>query len=647
MEVSVSGWEGLDADCIVQIRAAHTRRQAKLGAQVPFEFPLLPCSVSDLKLEAYQPLCSKTVALSPDAERYILRLPGYGGTGEETKLSLDIKDADTSVNASAPSSPPGRTVGSNAEASEPALKEPSFEKKVEAGADAREYINRHDVVNSIQDMLASVLRAKPDDPYAFMTAHARGLKPDADYANLKQMMLESAPQAPPKQNVESEGFAALGKDAAQPAVPAPVTPEKDSQNIEPKTVTPIKQTPSVKKKGASALLNGFRSGNLEKIVNNMEETGIEDPAAKVAEKISEQKSPTAQASDAVPGSLQWQHPSVAVPVFASAVKQGLPIAQWLPSMCSWTGQPILPPLKKKQASPAEKKVVTASKESPARESSKELSPTTRRPEKIVTDMNCGQRSGAVTKIVADMEESGVAGAPYDPCSPRKPSNRSPRHKEAEPAPASFGIVIHIEESGVAEAAVKVGEEQPKENAKQELQVLGVPRDPCSPRKPSKRSPRLQEVEPAPAASYGPVALTDAEFLADNKQLISSNDLMRAEIERLKAELGEDTQSDPSGGAFAELQTKNTELCTAYERLTNEFSSLQGDQQKTQQILTRFCVDLEGMAKDMRGKLSSLEVTAAPASSEQEFECQRLIGANAELAKANQKLQEAIDVLQRT
>merc|ERR1740117_1038826 len=57
------------------IHAGQTRRQAKLNAGAPFQFPCLPLNANPLRVEIYKPLGSKSLNLSPDAHAYTVKMP--------------------------------------------------------------------------------------------------------------------------------------------------------------------------------------------------------------------------------------------------------------------------------------------------------------------------------------------------------------------------------------------------------------------------------------------------------------------------------------------------------------------------------------------------------------------------------------------
>mmetsp|Transcript_12325 Transcript_12325/g.23054 ORF Transcript_12325/g.23054 Transcript_12325/m.23054 type:complete len:953 (-) Transcript_12325:143-3001(-) len=196
MEVKVLEHEGIANDNILMIRAGPMRRQAKLNAGLPFQFPSLPLNANPFKVEVFQPLGSKSLILSPDAEVYSVNLPA---TDHATwsKIQLEIKDMPVGgtggtggmegQNNTEPL-PPREPVGddliedgsknedqiSNKKAQNDESLRRVEKAKAEAALAAKGYLHKHNLVNFVQEMLTTVLKEKPFDPYCYMRDYARG-----------------------------------------------------------------------------------------------------------------------------------------------------------------------------------------------------------------------------------------------------------------------------------------------------------------------------------------------------------------------------------------------------------------------------------------------------------------------------------------
>lgn len=92
MEVSISGSQGFSPDHVVLVRAGQVRRQAKLGASAKLQFPSLPVNASPLQVEVFEPLGSKTVSLSEDAESYCVRMPPPPAGTSCSSLRLRVQE---------------------------------------------------------------------------------------------------------------------------------------------------------------------------------------------------------------------------------------------------------------------------------------------------------------------------------------------------------------------------------------------------------------------------------------------------------------------------------------------------------------------------------------------------------------------------
>lgn len=190
MEVKVLEAEGITNDSIIMIRAGPMRRQAKLNAGLPFQFPSLPLNANPFKVEVFQPLGSKSLMLSPDAESYVVNLPATE-FAQSSKIQLEIKDtpvggtgATEGPVAADPALPPqiGDDLDDGSKKEDQILSKKdqndrADKAKAEAALAAKSYLHKHDLVNFVQEMLTTVLKEKPFDPYRYMRDYARGQLP--------------------------------------------------------------------------------------------------------------------------------------------------------------------------------------------------------------------------------------------------------------------------------------------------------------------------------------------------------------------------------------------------------------------------------------------------------------------------------------
>jgi hypothetical protein len=184
------------------------RRQAKLGASLPFQFPALPLNANPFKVEVLKPICSKNVALSVDADRYIVRFPDSGDGLSQLQLLVQDSLGLATISAEGPA-PVAQKDGGAADVSaekDGDAAEDSAKKKAEAAAAAREFLQKHSMVAYVQDMLARVLKERPEDPYKFMCAHAKGgLGQGEDLDNFGDDAPEAAAQKADNDGLDDAG----------------------------------------------------------------------------------------------------------------------------------------------------------------------------------------------------------------------------------------------------------------------------------------------------------------------------------------------------------------------------------------------------------------------------------------------------------
>jgi hypothetical protein len=216
MQVEVLGSENIAPDSILMIRAGAMRRQTKLSAGQPFQFPSLPVNSNPFKIELYQSLGSQSITLSQHAKEYEIKLPGEQPGSPDSVIKLEVIDR----------APGGERV---AEIEDSELNKKKVEdeaKKDEASKDARLYLQNHGLVGFVQKMLGDVLKAKPHDPFAFMAGIASGVEDSGAETN-------KAPTAKcPVENFGDDEDACQGPDTGQKiAVPETQAAVADREDI--------------------------------------------------------------------------------------------------------------------------------------------------------------------------------------------------------------------------------------------------------------------------------------------------------------------------------------------------------------------------------------------------------------------------------
>lgn len=157
MEVHVAGAGGLPLGSVLSVKAGQTRRQAPLNLVEgqPLRFPSLPFNAKPFKVEVLAPLGGLAVDLVPGTESY--RVP-IG----EAYINLEVKEAPQHCGKSAAAlKAADRNTGGDA----------AVQSRVAAALSARDYLDDHNLVSVVQEMVHFVIRERPPRPYAFMSAY--------------------------------------------------------------------------------------------------------------------------------------------------------------------------------------------------------------------------------------------------------------------------------------------------------------------------------------------------------------------------------------------------------------------------------------------------------------------------------------------
>jgi len=197
MEVKVKSATGFPEGCILSVRAGQLRRQGPINCDRAMCFTTGVIDANPFKVDVFAPLASKRVTLVPNKTTYDLTL----GEGESTmQLELDI--ADKVESGVAVNNGESRTV-----------------RRQKAATETQEYIDQHQLVQFVQNLMQSVLAEKPVDPFAYMEANLRA-------ARIGVMGKESIPPTIVSPVAASKRLSRKGTGEASAPVVAP-TPGKN------------------------------------------------------------------------------------------------------------------------------------------------------------------------------------------------------------------------------------------------------------------------------------------------------------------------------------------------------------------------------------------------------------------------------------
>lgn len=172
MELHVVETEGIPDGCVLSVRAGATRRQAPVSSDRPFRFN---CSVEEaapFKVDVLEPVATARLILRPGEERrsdcqYTIPLEpsnSFEGSGPSPTPPPGNKDMFVTIAVS-----PGDETQEAEEAArtDDAEKGPSNSRIGQANA-AREYLDKHNLVEFTQLLVQSVIKEQPERPYEFM-----------------------------------------------------------------------------------------------------------------------------------------------------------------------------------------------------------------------------------------------------------------------------------------------------------------------------------------------------------------------------------------------------------------------------------------------------------------------------------------------
>lgn len=178
MELTVLSHNGVPESGVLSIRAGSVRRQATIAALgKPLKFPNAPEDCVTFKVDVMDLLGSARLAYIPQETDYALSLDpvAAGGWGKEP-AAMDIAFrvtratggvAGPNVLPEGGSPMPGSLEGANAENASGEEAADAREKQNKERT-AKEYLEKHGITRFMQYLMQSLMKDKPEDPYAFL-----------------------------------------------------------------------------------------------------------------------------------------------------------------------------------------------------------------------------------------------------------------------------------------------------------------------------------------------------------------------------------------------------------------------------------------------------------------------------------------------
>eukprot|EP00931_Biecheleriopsis_adriatica_P064532 TRINITY_DN39296_c0_g1_i1.p1 TRINITY_DN39296_c0_g1~~TRINITY_DN39296_c0_g1_i1.p1 ORF type:complete len:219 (-),score=42.56 TRINITY_DN39296_c0_g1_i1:42-668(-) len=172
MELHVVETEGVPEGCYLSMRAGNTRRQAALSSDRPFRFGCSLAESSPFKIDVLEPMAATRLVFRPGEEKmpdsqFTIPLAPSASLESSTPPSEQLPDAPKmSITVALQ---PDQTL----EKEEPPPQRPSTtgagkHNSIGQATAARDYLDKHNLVEFTQNLVQSVIKEQPDKPYDFM-----------------------------------------------------------------------------------------------------------------------------------------------------------------------------------------------------------------------------------------------------------------------------------------------------------------------------------------------------------------------------------------------------------------------------------------------------------------------------------------------
>mmetsp|Transcript_47696 Transcript_47696/g.153488 ORF Transcript_47696/g.153488 Transcript_47696/m.153488 type:complete len:341 (+) Transcript_47696:71-1093(+) len=172
MELHVVSTEGVPEGCVLSVRAGTTRRQARIEDGRPFRFPTTAAEALPFKVDVLEPVASARFVLRAGDEKrtdcqYVIPLEAQAPSKDAVGTPKDQIVMSVTV-AAAQAEEEGAEKGAAAPEGTKEIKRNSSSARLSQACTAREYLDRHRLVEFTQLLIESVIKEQPDKPYAFM-----------------------------------------------------------------------------------------------------------------------------------------------------------------------------------------------------------------------------------------------------------------------------------------------------------------------------------------------------------------------------------------------------------------------------------------------------------------------------------------------
>jgi len=177
MEVEVRSHQGIPTTSVISIRAGKTRRQAHISQlDRSFKYPMSVEECGSVKVDILDLSGSARIACKPGVNEYSIPLEQVTTGAGYTGMEVDIRMKPIGGGG-------GSTDGGKLGKAESQTRE-------KQQSDAKAYLEKHGVAAFMQFIIQSLMKDKPDDPYAFLQRQITKRMMDRDSADKPESRLE-------------------------------------------------------------------------------------------------------------------------------------------------------------------------------------------------------------------------------------------------------------------------------------------------------------------------------------------------------------------------------------------------------------------------------------------------------------------------
>jgi len=147
VEMKLLDQAGLPEQAILSVRAGTVRRQAPADSGRPLRFPSISVEDNPVKIDILMPVATAFLIVMPGSDKY--RVHFDDASNQDSRPSMMCEVELMTVQGETDEELPTKTA-------------------VGSPTDAKDYLERHQLLPFVQALIQTVVREKPQDPYNYM-----------------------------------------------------------------------------------------------------------------------------------------------------------------------------------------------------------------------------------------------------------------------------------------------------------------------------------------------------------------------------------------------------------------------------------------------------------------------------------------------